>query len=80
MAFGLVGLTPVTTKDLQALLRELHRGELRFPLDIPELTRVGLQHCALDLLHQLRGLDAEASRAVITAVLSERAKARGGRL
>ena len=76
MAFGLVGLTPVSTKDLRTLLLHLHRGELEFPLAIPELTRVGLQHCALDLLHQLRGLDAEATRAVVTAVLSERLKKR----
>ena len=67
---------PVDTDALATALRSLHRGELECPLTIPGLTRVGLQYVAPDLLHALRGLDEDAVRAVLVAVLAER---RGGR-
>ena len=66
------GLTEVTTGDLKKLLSFLHGGELRFPLDVGELTRVGLQHCAGLLLAQLRELDQRGVQAVLVAVLAER--------
>ncbi len=72
MRHGPPGLTEVTTKDLEKLLRFVHRGELRFPLDVGELTRVGLQHCASLLLAQLRELDERAVQAVVVAVMAER--------
>lgn len=66
------GLTPVKTVDLKKALAALHRGELKCPLSIVELTRNGLQHCAGELLHGLRKLDEPAVRAVLVAVLAER--------
>jgi hypothetical protein len=71
------GLTEVRTEDLKKLLAALHRGQLRFPVDIGELTRVGLQHCATLLLGMLRGLDAAAVRALVVCVLAERAQRDG---
>ena len=70
------GLTDVSDAALTTLVRFAHRGELAFPLTTAELTRVGLQYCASDLLAQLRGLPSEAVLAVATAVLAERAAAR----
>lgn len=72
------GLTPVSTAALVQLLRVVHRGELRFPLDIAELTRHGLQYCASDLLAALRTADAATTKAVLIHVIAERqAHARG---
>ena len=66
------GLAGVETEALKTLLRALHRGDVRFPLDIGELTRVGLQYTAAPLLAHLRGLDEAGVRAVIVAVIAER--------
>ncbi len=66
------GLTRVTTDDLKKALAALHRGDLRFPLTIGDLTRVGLQHCASDYLAVLRQVDEEGARAVLVAVIAER--------
>jgi hypothetical protein len=66
------GLVPVEDNALKVLLRSLYRGDLTTPLDLPGLTRVGLQYCASELLHHLRGLDDVAIRAVVVAVLAER--------
>ncbi len=72
------GLTPVSTAALEQLLRATHRGEVRFPLDIGELTRHGLQYCASELLHALRGCGDDTVKAVLVNVLAERkAHARG---
>ncbi len=68
------GLTEVQDRDLKKLLGHLHSGELRFPLDIGELTRVGLQHCASHMLGHLRGLDNRGVQQVVVAVIAERAK------
>lgn len=74
-----IGLSEVTTADLKTLLRLLHRGEVATPLDVTELARVGLQHCAIELLGHLRGLEATAIKAVVIAVIAERnARTRGG--
>lgn len=67
-----IGLTEVETVDLKKLLSLAHQGELTFPLDIHELARTGLQHCAPAILGQLRGLDEAGVRAVLIAVLAER--------
>jgi hypothetical protein len=67
-----VGLTRVATGDLEKALSALHHGDLRFPLTIGELTRVGLQDCADDLLGTLRAVDEHGARAVLVAVLAER--------
>lgn len=67
-----LGLTALSTADLRKLLRALHREDLRCPLTIEGLTRVGLQHAATDLLDHLRNLDGVAVQAVLVAVLAER--------
>ena len=66
------GLVPLEDASLKVLLRSLYRGDLTAPLDLPGLTRVGLQFCAEELLHHLRGLDQAAIQAVVVAVLAER--------
>ena len=66
------GLTEVETKHLKKLLSLVHRGEFKYPLDVHELARTGLQHAAPPILSQLRGLDQAGVRAVLTAVLAER--------
>jgi hypothetical protein len=66
------GLTRVHTEALKRALSALHRGEVSCPLTVAELARVGLQHCAEDLLETLRDLDEKAVRAVLVAVLAER--------
>ena len=67
-----IGLTLVPTEALRVALRCLHRGDLRCPVDLPELTRCGLQYVAAELMHNLRGLDQSAVRAVLVTVLAER--------
>jgi hypothetical protein len=69
------GLTPVPTAALRTLLRAVHHAEIPLPLTIEGLTRFGLQYCATDILHHLRGVGAETARAVLVAVLAERAAA-----
>ncbi len=66
------GLTQITTQDLKKALSALHQGELKCPLHIHDLTRVGLQHCSNALLDALRGLDDKGVRAVLVAVIAER--------
>jgi len=75
-----VGLTEVETRHLKQLLALVHRGELNYPLNVQELARTGLQHCAPPLLGHLRGLDGPAVRAILTAVLAERLPANQQRL
>jgi len=65
-------LVRVPTEDLKRLLALLHRGELQCPLTPVEVTRCGFQVHMDSLLGHLRGLEAPAVRAVLTAVLSER--------
>lgn len=73
MLIGGVGLSDVQTSDLKNMLKFLHRGELRCPINVAELARCGLQHTAEPLLRHLHGLDERAVLAVLVAVLSERA-------
>lgn len=72
------GLVPVSDAALKTLLKHLYRGDIEAPLDLPGLTRIGLQYCATDLLHHLRGLDRTAIQAVCVAVLAERKVAAAG--
>ncbi|MCB9665146.1 MAG: hypothetical protein H6732_13625 [Alphaproteobacteria bacterium] len=71
MKLGATGLTGVSDKDLRALLRAVHRGDIACPLTLPELARNGLQHAAEEL-EALRGLDAAAVRACTIVALAER--------
>lgn len=66
------GLTEVKTGALVALLRAVHRGDVTCPLSVEDLTRVGLQYCATELLGHLRGLDKRGVSAVVVAVIAER--------
>jgi hypothetical protein len=67
-----LGLTEISTDALRALLAAVHKKVVTAPLSVGELTRVGLQYCATDLMRELRGLDEHAIRAVLVAVLAER--------
>ena len=69
--FGSNGLVAVSEAHLTHLLRVVHRGELPCPISRQGLAGVGLLHVGDDLGH-LRGLDQDAVRAVLVAVLAER--------
>lgn len=75
---GSDGLTKVSTRDLEQILRLVHRGELGCPIDRIGLATTGLLRLGDDL-DVLAGLEERAVRAVIVAVLAERRGA-GGRL
>jgi len=68
------GLTLISSEDLKKLLAALHHGHLDYPLSIECLTRVGLQHCATELMSTLRQLDENGVRAVLVVALAERIK------
>ncbi len=65
------GLTRVPDSDLEALLRRVHRGELRCPLRRSDLLLAGMNVLA-DHGDLLLGLDEAGVRAVVAAVLAER--------
>ncbi len=69
----LEGLTGVPDDRLKKLLRGLHHGTVETPLTAVSITCGGLQDYAEPLLDLLRGLDARAIKAVVVAVLAERA-------
>ena len=69
-----VALTEVSTADLRALLSALHRGKLRAPITHPELLKAGLPALVVRVSF-LQGLSEDAARAVLSAVIAERAKA-----
>lgn len=71
-----LALTTVADGHLELLLRLVHRGEVRCPLNVVELARIGLQDQSEVVLGMLRGLDAAAVRAVLVSVLAERRAAR----
>ncbi len=73
MATGPKGLTSVPTDELRKLLSAVHHHVVRCPLDVGELTRIGLQHRASDLLATLRHLDERAVRTVLVVAIAERA-------
>ena len=66
------GLTRVETQDLKKALAAVHRGHLLCPPTMENLARVGLQHCANELLALLRNVDEAGVRAVLVAVIAER--------
>lgn len=68
-----LGLARVSTPHLKTALRALHHGELVTPLTIANLASLGLQEPGEELMDQLRGLDAQAVKAVLVCVLAERA-------
>ncbi len=64
-------LKAIQTSDLQQILRLVHRGDLKCPIDRVGLAVNGLLRLGDDL-ELLSGLDAKAVQAVIVAVLAER--------
>ena len=67
-----LGLTAVSTEQLEVLFRGLVRKTLPCPLTIHTLAGHGLQDVAGPILNHLRNLDEPAVRAVVVAVLAER--------
>lgn len=65
------GLTALTTRDLENLLRRLHEGALVCPFGARELHAAGLSYL-VDRVSFLHGKDEPAVRAVLVAVLAER--------
>ncbi len=72
MATHPLALTEISSDALRTLLAAVHKKVVTTPLSIGELTRIGLQFCATDLMRELRDLDERAVRAVLVAVLAER--------
>lgn len=68
---GSGGLTSVTSRDLRALLRVVHNGELACPITQVGLATVGLLRLG-DSLEVLRAVDQRGVRAVLVSVLNER--------
>lgn len=70
--FAAHGLTRISDDDLRRLLRAVHRGTLASPITRGGLIAHAFGHIegGLDLLV---GLEAAAARAVLVAVLAERA-------
>ena len=67
------GLTSLERKDLENILRALHRGELTCPMTPMTLAQAGLSYLQ-DRVDFLHGLGADAVRAAVTAVLYERGR------
>ena len=65
-------LVSVPTDGLKLLLRQVHRGELPCPLDVPGIACQGLQSHSEALMSVLRGLGRDGVWAVLVAVLAER--------
>jgi hypothetical protein len=68
---GTRGLVGMRDEHMIALLRAIHRGDLKCPIDPVQLATAGFLGLA-DRLEHLRGLDKAGVVAVITAVLAER--------
>ena len=67
------GLTHLKDRDLENILRALHRGDLECPVTPQHLMMGGLSYLQ-DRLDHLRGLDKAGVQAVLVAVLAERRK------
>lgn len=71
--FGGTGLTELSLADLKNLLRRLHDGALTCPIGPKELHLAGLSYL-VDRVDFLRGLDEQAVRAALVAVIAERTR------
>ena len=69
---AVLGLTELTTEELKRLLRHIYKEELPCPVRADTLACVGFQHRGELILGALRGLSAEAARAVLVCVIAER--------
>lgn len=79
---GGIALSKIPTRDLRTMLSRLHRGALACPITHQTLVVAGLPHL-VDRVGFLSGLDENAVRAVLIAVIAERTAvearaARGG--
>ena len=66
------GLTELTTDELKRLLQLVYRDQVEFPLNAQRIACIGFQYKHLALMNALRGLDRNATRAVLVCVLAER--------
>jgi hypothetical protein len=71
LPFGTNALVGVPTRHLEQLLAMLYRKQLVLPLTHPTLLEAGLPHL-VDKVGFLHGLDHDALRAVLVAVIAER--------
>ena len=69
------GLTELTTDELKRLLQLVYRDQVEFPLSAQRIACIGFQYKHLALMNALRGLDKNATRAVLVCVLAERMEA-----
>jgi len=66
-----LGLSRLTSEELEKLLRAVHAGRVTFPLSRASLTLAGFSDLA-DRADALLGLDERGTRTVLVAVLAER--------
>ena len=71
MSDGSIGLTAVSDPDLEHLLQDISTGSLTCPLTTAALSRAGLGHLK-SVMPTLQGLDAIATRTVLSTVVAER--------
>ena len=71
----IAGLTELTTDELKRLLQLVYRDQVEFPLNAQRIACIGFQYKHLALMNALRGLDKNATRAVLVCVLAERMEA-----
>jgi hypothetical protein len=68
---GGLGLSRLSTGELERLLSAVHAGRVTFPLSRASMTLAGFSDVA-DRADTLLGLDERGTRAVLVAVLAER--------
>ena len=70
-----MGLVGIRLKVLKALLAAVHSEQLPCPLSPDALACQGFQDLSEQILASLRGLEQEAVRAILVAVIAERLSA-----
>lgn len=71
MRLGAYGVTELTTRELELILRAVHHGELVCPFDRQRLAEGGFIHLG-DKIDFLSGKSEETVKAVVIAALAER--------
>ena len=74
MAYG-KALTALSDRDLENILRRVHKAELPLPVTTHSLHAAGLSYL-VDKVDFLLGFEEQALRAVLVAVFAERREAR----
>ena len=67
-------VTDLSTEELKRFLKLIIRNEVELPLNAVRIACVGFQHRHEALMNSLRGLESNAIRAILVAVLHERSK------